>query len=55
VRIDVAGARAAGLSPVLVTPEPDARSGAFPRIRRVADVLSLLESGDGLSAGSRPR
>jgi putative hydrolase of the HAD superfamily len=42
VRIDVAGARAAGLSPVLVTPEPDARSGSFPRIRSVAELLSLL-------------
>jgi putative hydrolase of the HAD superfamily len=42
VRIDVAGARAAGLSPVLVTPEPDARSGSFPRIRGVAELLALL-------------
>jgi putative hydrolase of the HAD superfamily len=42
VRIDVAGARAAGLSPVLVTPEPAARRGDFPRIRGVAELLSLL-------------
>ena len=42
VRIDVAGARAAGLSPVLVTPEPGARDGDFPRIRGVADLLELL-------------
>jgi putative hydrolase of the HAD superfamily len=42
VRIDVAGSSAAGLSPVLVTPEPDARDGAFPRIRSVAELLPLL-------------
>jgi putative hydrolase of the HAD superfamily len=42
VRIDVAGARAAGMTPVLVTPEPDARSGSFARIRGVAELLSLL-------------
>jgi putative hydrolase of the HAD superfamily len=42
VRIDVAGARAAGLSPVLVTPDPDARRGDFPRIRGVAELLALL-------------
>jgi putative hydrolase of the HAD superfamily len=42
VRIDVAGSSAAGLSPVLVTPEPSARHGAFPRIRGVAELLPLL-------------
>jgi putative hydrolase of the HAD superfamily len=42
VRIDVAGARAAGMTPVLVTPEPDARSGSFPRIRSVAELLERL-------------
>jgi putative hydrolase of the HAD superfamily len=42
VRIDVAGARAAGMAPVLVTPEPDARSGSFPRIRSVAELLERL-------------
>jgi putative hydrolase of the HAD superfamily len=42
VRIDVAGARAAGLSPVLVTPDPEARSGDFPRIRGLAELLPLL-------------
>jgi putative hydrolase of the HAD superfamily len=42
VRIDVAGARAAGLTPVLVTPEPDARNGDFPRIRGVGELLDLL-------------
>jgi putative hydrolase of the HAD superfamily len=42
VRIDVAGARAAGLTPVLVTPDPSARSGDFPRIRAVAELLQLL-------------
>jgi len=42
VRIDVTGSRAAGLTPVLVTPEPGARSGDFPRIRGVADLLALL-------------
>ena len=43
VRFDVAGARAAGLSPVLVTPEPEARAGAFARVRGLAELLSLLE------------
>ncbi len=38
VRIDVAGARAAGLTPVLVTPEPAARSGDFRRIRSIAEL-----------------
>ena len=42
VRFDVAGARAAGLSPVLVTPEPAARDGEFPRVRGVAELLALL-------------
>jgi hypothetical protein len=37
-----AGARAAGLEPVLVTPEPAAREGAFARVRGVADLLGLL-------------
>jgi putative hydrolase of the HAD superfamily len=49
VRFDVAGARAAGLSPVLVTPEPAARDGGFPRVRGVAELAELL------SSGSRPR
>jgi len=44
VRIDVAGARAAGLTPVLVTPEPSARAGDFPRVRSVGDLLQ--RSGD---------
>ena len=42
VRIDVAGARAAGINPVLVTPDPGARDGNFPRIRGVAELLELL-------------
>jgi putative hydrolase of the HAD superfamily len=42
IRIDVAGARAAGLTPVLVTPDPTARAGDFPRIRAVAELLQLL-------------
>ena len=42
VRIDVAGARRAGLSPVLVTPEPDARAGDFPRVSGVGELLALL-------------
>jgi putative hydrolase of the HAD superfamily len=42
VRIDVAGARAAGLHPVLVTPDPSARVGDFPRIRGVAELLDIL-------------
>lgn len=42
VRIDVAGARAAGLVPALVTPEPNARPGDFLRLRAVADLLRLL-------------
>ena len=42
VRFDVAGARAAGLSPVLVTPEPSAREGAFARVRGIAELLELL-------------
>jgi len=45
VRFDVAGARAAGLRPVLVTPEPAARSGAFPRVRGLAELLALLARG----------
>jgi putative hydrolase of the HAD superfamily len=42
VRIDVAGSRRAGLTPVLLTPEPDARSGNFPRVRGIADLLGVL-------------
>jgi putative hydrolase of the HAD superfamily len=42
LRFDVAGARAAGLRPVLVTPEPAARDGAFARVRGVAELLELL-------------
>jgi putative hydrolase of the HAD superfamily len=42
VRIDVAGARAAGLTPVLVTPDPDARDGDFPRVRGVEALLDIL-------------
>jgi putative hydrolase of the HAD superfamily len=42
VRFDVAGARAAGLEPVLVTPEPAARGGEFSRVRGVAELLALL-------------
>jgi len=42
VRIDVAGARAAGLTPVLVTPDPTSRTGNFPRIRSVAELLEIL-------------
>jgi putative hydrolase of the HAD superfamily len=42
LRFDVAGARAAGLRPVLVTPEPAAREGAFARVRSVAELLDLL-------------
>jgi putative hydrolase of the HAD superfamily len=41
-RIDVAGARRAGLTPVLVTPDPAARAGSFPRVRRVAELLEIL-------------
>ncbi len=42
VRIDVAGARAAGLTPALVTPEPDVRAGDFLRVRSVAELLGRL-------------
>jgi putative hydrolase of the HAD superfamily len=42
LRFDVAGARAAGLRPVLVTPEPAAREGAFTPVRGVAELLDLL-------------
>jgi putative hydrolase of the HAD superfamily len=42
VRIDVAGARAAGLTPALVTPEPHARAGNFLRVRSVAELLDAL-------------
>jgi putative hydrolase of the HAD superfamily len=42
LRFDVAGARAAGLRPVLVTPEPAVREGAFDRVRSVAELLRLL-------------
>jgi putative hydrolase of the HAD superfamily len=42
VRFDVAGARAAGLRPVLVTPEPALRAGEFARVRGVAELLDLL-------------
>jgi putative hydrolase of the HAD superfamily len=42
LRFDVAGARNAGLHPVLVTPEPAAREGAFACVRSVAELLDLL-------------
>jgi putative hydrolase of the HAD superfamily len=42
VRIDVAGARAAGLTPALVTPEPSARAGDFLRVRGIAELLDRL-------------
>lgn len=42
LRFDVAGARAAGLRPVLVAPEQAARAGAFARVRGLADLLGLL-------------
>jgi putative hydrolase of the HAD superfamily len=42
LRFDVVGARAAGLRPVLVTPEPAAREGAFTRVRSVAELLDLF-------------
>ena len=42
VRFDVAGARAAGLTPVLVTPEPSARDGEFARVRSIAELLHLI-------------
>jgi putative hydrolase of the HAD superfamily len=42
VRIDVAGSRAAGLRPVLVTPEPESRGGDFLRVGSVAELLALL-------------
>ena len=42
VRIDVAGARRAGIRPVLVTPEPAERAGDFPRVRSVGELLALL-------------
>ena len=54
VRFDVAGARAAGLRPVLVTPEPAARAGDFARVRGVAELLALLDA-VAASAGSPPR
>ena len=34
--------RAAGLLQSLVTPDPSARSGAFPRIRSVGELLAIL-------------
>ena len=43
VRFDVTGARAAGLAPVLVTPEPESRAGEFPRVRGLGELLSRLE------------
>jgi HAD superfamily hydrolase (TIGR01509 family) len=42
VRIDVAGARAAGLTPALVTPDPSARAGDFLRVRSLAELLARL-------------
>jgi len=48
VRIDVAGARAAGLTPILLDPHDRAETNA-PRVRALWDVLDLL------SAGSPPR
>jgi putative hydrolase of the HAD superfamily len=42
VRIDVAGSRAAGLTPVLVTPDPTLRTGNFSRVRGVGELLQLL-------------
>jgi putative hydrolase of the HAD superfamily len=48
VRIDVAGARGAGLAPVLVDPDGSAATPA-PRVRALAELPDLL------SAGSRPR
>ena len=48
VRIDVAGARAAGLTPILLDPHDRAVTSAR-RVRALGDVLDLL------SAGSPPR
>jgi putative hydrolase of the HAD superfamily len=42
VSIDVAGARRAGIRPVLVTPEPEARAGDFARVRGVGELLGRL-------------
>jgi putative hydrolase of the HAD superfamily len=44
VTIDVAGASAAGLRPVLLDPYDDHADAAFARIREVADLLAMAPS-----------
>jgi putative hydrolase of the HAD superfamily len=43
VKMDIGGARAAGLQPILVDPHDDHAGADFDRIRSLADLVSLIE------------